>query len=534
MENTSRYKIVCRICLWLFCALCVVSCSQDETTAWDEEVDVVVRLSSPGVMVESRGVADDPKNENSTWTTEELLADGSRLYRVTLLVVDNNNRLVGFQDWNDNELRTEVSTEIKGLKSNTAYRIIAVANYSAYTYSGNKSWAGLSNFPNLTNLTLGTNVSSTITALNNYTLTDANSDRVAAKQPQPLSVVQEFTTSSGGTTEVDAELLRTYARIRIAITNRSKDFDLEVKGLRFGSASSAFGQNTESLLPVSDENIRVAEGNLSVTSGDAIVKFASLSIPCLEDGNESSEVAFDGYIYECKNENGLNYALDLKYPLPEKTYSVYVKGNSVGSGITTQKYYMIECGNGYYLSVQNHQLVAVPIDASETTFTSANAIWYITKDGNNYYFQSAENTSSYIKLSSSKVELSTKSSMLLSNDRKLYNTFTEYNYWGGSQNVSYYLSVSNGAVSAVKDNSTTQFTFYSVNIESRKDNISERTVTVPLQTIADGVSRTTSIIRRNDFFNVSLSVNYNKITEGLELEYAVQNWGTGGGNVEFN
>ena len=86
----------------------------------------------------------------------------------------------------------------------------------------------------------------------------------------------------------------------------------------------------------------------------------------------------------------------------------------------------------------------------------------------------------------------------------------------------------------MKDNSTTQFTFYSVTEESRKDNISERTVTVPLQTIADGVSRTTSIIRRNDFFNVSLSVNYNKITEGLELEYAVQNWGTGGGNVEFN
>ena len=535
MENASRYKIVCRICLWLFCALCVVSCSQEETTGWDEEVDVVVRLTSPGVMVESRGVADDPKNEQGNWTTEELLADGSRLYRVTLLVVDNDNRLVGFQDWNDNELRTEVSTEIRGLKSNTTYRIIAVANYSAYTYSGNKSWSGLSNFPNLTGLTLGKDISSTIAALNNYTLTDANSDRVAAKQPQPLSVVHEFTTSSSGTTEVDAELLRTYARIRIEITNRSKDFDLEVKGLRFGSTSSAFGRNNESLLPVGDEDIRVAEGNLSVTSGDAIVPFAPLNISRLVNGNESSAVAFDGYVYECKNENGLNYALDLKYPLPEQTYTVYVKGNSVGNGITTQKYYMIECGNGYYLSVQNHQLVAVPIDASETTFTSANAIWYITKDGNNYYFQSAENTSSYIKLSSSKVELSQEyTSMLLSNDRKLYKTFTEYNYWGGSQNVSYYLSVSNGAVSVLKDNSTTQFTFYSVNIESRKDNISERTVTVPLQTIVDGVSRTTNIIRRNDFFNVSLSVNYNKITEGLELEYAVQPWGTGGGNVEFN
>lgn len=517
MENTSRYKIVCRICLWLFCALCVVSCSQEETTGWDEEVDVVVRLTSPGVMVESRGVADDPKNEQGNWTTEELLADGSRLYRVTLLVVDNDNRLVAFQDWNDDNFKaslpTEVSTKFRELKSNTTYRIIAIANYSAY-----KSWAGLSNFPNLTGLTLGKDISSTITALNNYTLTDVNSDRVAAKQPQPLSVVQEFTTLSSGTIEVNAELLRTYARIRIEITNRSKDFDLDVKGLGFGSASSAFGQNSESLLPVSDENIRDADGNLSVTSGDAIVPFAPFEIPSLVGENGSSEVAFDGYIYECKNENGLNYALDLKYP-SVGTYSVYEKGNSttLASGL-----FMIGCGNNYYLGVENHQLVAIPIEASETTLTSANAIWYVTKEGDKYYFQSAENTSSYIKLSNNKVELSTKSSILLSNNR-LYNK---------SGNTSYYLYVSNGAISVSTSSRTaTTFTFYSITAKEIP-NVNERTVTIPLQTIVNGVSRPTNIIHRNDFFNVSVSVNYNK-TSG-ELEYQVQDWTSVEGDVEFN
>ncbi len=513
------------ICLWLFCAFCVVSCRQ-EFTGLDDEVAVMLRLSSPGVKVDSRGVGDDPKNEEGTWSTDELLADGSCLYRVTLLVVDNNNRLVGYQDWDGDDFKallpTEVSTEIKGLKANTTYRMIAVANYSAY----GESWTGLAGFPDLTGFTLGEDISSTITALNGYTLTDANSDRVVAKlQPQPLSLVQEFTTSSGSTTEVDAELLRTYARIRISITNRSEDFDLVVEGLGFGSTSSAFGQNSESLLPVADADIRNADGNLSVTSTDAIIPFALLNIPCMVGENGTSKVAFDGYIYECKNANGLNYALDLEYP-SVGTYSVYKKGNatSLASGL-----FMIGCGNGYYLGVKNHQLVAIPIDASETTFTSANAIWNVTKKNNNYYFQSAENTSSYIKLSSNAVELSTESSMLLSNNQ-LYNVFKESSFWGVS-NVSYYLYVSNdGAVSVSKDNKTT-FTFYSVTVEEM-ENVNERTVTIPLQNIVDGVSSPTSIIRRNDFFNVLVSVNYNK-TIG-QLEYQVQNWTTVDGNIEFN
>ena len=522
MENAFRNKVVCRILGWLFCVLCIVSCRQEETTGLDEEVTVTVRLSSPGVMVESRGVADDPKNTTGSWSTEELLVDGSRLYRVTLLVVDSNNKLVGMKDWNNLPLQTSVSAEFKKLKSNTTYRMIAVANYSAYTYSENKSWAGLPNFPDLTGLTLGENISNTITALNGYSLTDANSDRVAAKQlqPQPLSLVKQFTTSSSSTIEVDAELLRTYARVRISITNRSEDLKLSVDGLRFGSTSSLFGRNDEPLLPVGDNSIRVADGNVSVTSGDAIIPFNSSNFSALGEG--SSGVAFDGYIYECKNTDGLNFSLDLKYPLPDISYDVYKKGSQANS-ITSGKLYMIKCGNNYYLSVKNHQLVAIPIAASETTFRTANAIWYITKNGNNYLFQSAENTSSYIKLSNNKVELSTEQvPMLLSNDKKIYKSFN---------NTPYYLYVENGAVYALKDNSTT-FTFYSVSIETKTDNVSARTVTVPLRTIADGVSSPTSMIRRNDFFNVLVSVNYNKITGGFE--YKIQNWGTGGGNVEFN
>lgn len=523
MKNVSRNRLLCRIYLWLFCALCVSSCSQDSLRV-DKDVTVTVRLNSPSVSVETRGVSDDPKNENGSWSTAELLADGSRLYRVTLLVVDINNKLVGIKDWNDdikNSLPTEVSAEFRGLSPNTTYRIIAVANYSAY----GDSWGGLRNFPDLANLTVGNNVSVTIEALENYTLTDENNDNVVAKRPQPLSLVKQFTTSTSSLIEVDAELLRAYARIRIVVTNRNEDMPLKVDDLKFGSSSSAFGRNNESLLPVSDGDILDAEGNLVETSEDAITGFSPLDIKPLGNENGNSEIAFDGYIYECKNADGFKYSLDLEYDLPDIPYQAYVKGSETNR-ITSGSYYMIGCGDNYYLSVENNQLVAVPIAASETTFRVANAIWKITQNGSNYTLQSVESTR-YISLSKSNIELTTTSAqMLLSNDRKFYNNFTE-----NKKQVKYYLYVNNGTVSVSKDNSTT-LKFYSVNVENRTDsNVSEGSITIPLQTVVDGVTRPTSIIRRNDFFNILVSVRYSKLTGGLD--YAVQNWTSIDGDITF-
>ena len=526
MKNASRYGLICRIFLWLVCVLCVVACRQEGTTSLNEGVVATIRLNSPGVMVDSRGVGDDPKNANGSWTTEELLVDGSRLYRVTLLVVDGNNKLVGMKDWNNLNLSTSVSAEFKGLKSNTTYRMIAVANYSAY----GSSWGGLRNFPNLADLKVGDNISQTIADLNNYTVSDGNdddnsndNDNVAVRKPQPLSLVKQFTTSSSNTIEVDGELLRTYARIRISITNRNEDLPLKVGGLKFGSNSSAFGRNNESLLSVDDEDILDAVGNLKETSGDAIIPFSSSRFSAIGEGG--LEVAFDGYIYECKNENGFNYSLDLGYDLPDIPYQVYVKGNETNS-IVSGSFYMIGCGDNYYLSVENNQLVAVPIAASETTLSSANAIWKITQSGSNYVLQSVENTR-YISLTKNSVELTTSSAqMLLSNDRKFYNNFTEN--W---RQVKYYLYVNNGTVSVSKDNSTT-LKFYSVDVENRTDsNVSEGNITIPLQTVVDGVTRPTSIIRRNDFFNILVSVRYSKLTGGLD--YAVQNWTSIDGGITF-
>ena len=133
--------------LLMACLLWMVSCKNEDPSASDNGITLSVHLGAESLQVESRGTAED-------------LVDGSCLNRVTMLIVDGSNKLVAIQDWNDiaTTLPTQVSTTIRGLEPNTAYRMIAVANY------GN-----LTNFPSL-NLTVGNTITTIINQLNNYKL----------------------------------------------------------------------------------------------------------------------------------------------------------------------------------------------------------------------------------------------------------------------------------------------------------------------------------------------------------------------------
>ena len=509
MENTSLSKILFSIYLCLICALCVTSCQQEESPGFGQEVTVEVLLSSPRVMVEARGIGDDPKNEKGNWSTEELLADGSCLKRVTLLIVDGSDRLAGIQDFNYNNaasLPTQVTATFNEMKANAAYRLIAVAN-----------WTHLTGFPDLSNLSIGTSVASTITALNNYTLTDTDCV-VSTSQPQPLSLVQEFTTSAGETTSITGELLRTYARIRIAITNDSEDYSLNVKGLGFGSESSKFGVGYTHVMPVA--NIPASDNNLLAASTDAIVPFNfSEESPLTIEKSGVSKVAFDAYIYECKNEEGLNYSLNLEYLLPPTYKDIYIKGDGQNSPTTSGRY-MIGYNDNYYLGVNGNSLVGV----KDPSLTSTKAIWDIQKNNSGLIIKSVDN-SQYIKISN-KVELSSTNSQVLFNNGKLYNNYKSY-----YSTTSYYLYGEGTAISAQTNKSTT-FTFYPISLETVVDNNINKTFTIPLQSIVNGTPVAINTINRNDFFNVLVSVSYDMING--ELKYKVEDWRTGGGDVTFN
>ena len=391
---------MCLMSMLLGLLLCVVSCQKDDTLTSEKEgtVSLLVNLGTPQLSVSSRGVSDDPKNEQNTWTNWDLLVDGSRFYRVTMLIVDSNNQLVAIKDWNDiaNSLPTHVSTTLTGLQSNTTYRMIVVANYSSYD-----TWGGLTAFPDIANLTVGSNVSSTITNLNNYQLPNAGTDYVAAKQPQPLSLVQEFTTPTSGQMEVEGELVRTYARFRIEIANRSEKYKLTVNDLALGSATSKFGYRTEPLLMVDDDQIPVSDGNLSVSSTDAMTPFTALEVPTLNDASGNSKVAFDAYIYECKNTAGFEYSLNVGYPISTTTTkTVYQKGT--GTTSPSSGLYMIGYGsNNYYLMANGTSLTGTQIASNVTELDATQyeqVIWEVTMSGNSIQIKSVHDDK-YINIS---------------------------------------------------------------------------------------------------------------------------------------
>lgn len=512
----------------LACLVGTTSCHKEESTTLGHEIKLFVKLASPDVEVSARGVSDDPKNENNTWTIEEQIVDGSRLYRVTLLVVDDSDGLVGMRDWSDIavSLPSEVSAVFEGLRPDADYRMIAVANYSAYD-----EWPGLAGFPNLAELSVGDNISATLETLNNYTLSGAGEDYVVKKNPQPLSLEKHFTTPAQGELILNGELLRTYARMRIEIANRSESKELNVNSLKFGASTSMFGYKTERLFQVVDSHIPVSDGNLVESSADAITAFTPLTIPTLNDEAGNSKVVFDGYMYECRNTAGFEYSLNVSYPIGNggaTSGPVYEKGAG-------QKYpqtnglYMIGYGSGNrYLTVDGTNLTTSQNAKAELDPTQdVPVIWEVIKNGYNYTFRSVYNDK-YIHLTSGGVSLDdTPLDLYVSSSDGQIRT-TKYPY--------YCLNVGNdGHLSTNSYNLYTAFTFYPLSERTKTiadEGSTAKDFNIALETLINGVPNPTYIIRRNDFINVLVTVSYNENYN--TIDFHVTDWAEKEGNVEFN
>lgn len=497
--------------------LCSISsCQNDDMYSEVEEVSLVVDLGAPKVSVSTRAESDND------------VVDGNCLYRVTLLIIDSNNKLVAKKDWNDiqSALPTNVSETFKGLLPSTTYKMIAVANYSAYG-----AWSGLSDFPNISTLTIGSNISTTLTALNNYVLPSAGTDYIVAKNPQPLTLVQEFTTPAGGKFEVKGELVRTYARLRIEIANRSEKYPLSVNSLKFGSNTSKFGYQTEPLMMVGDNQIPASVGNLSEASSDAITPFAALEVPALHDEAGNMKVAFDGYLYECKNTAGFEYSLNVGYPIASTTTkTVYQKGTGIAQPNQTG-YYMIGYGdNNYYLTANGDALTGTQVANNITQLDETQygqVIWYIEIANGKYSFKSILNDK-YLALNAS--------GPILNSNVLWWTPYSKRIYAYYSGNSYYYLAANNGNIKGVTTyNSATEFKFYPLTQKTEQGATSgstDKNFNIPLQTIVDGVAEQTHIIRRNDFIDVLVTVSYNENTG--KIDFHVEDWSKKEGNVEFN
>ena len=493
--------------LLMACLLWMVSCKNEDPSASDNGITLSVHLGAESLQVDSRATAAD-------------LIDGSCLNRVTMLIVDGSNKLVAIQDWNDiaTTLPTQVSTTIRGLEPNTAYRMIAVANYG-----------DLTNFPNL-NLTVGNTITTIINQLNNYKLPETGNDYLVAQQTQPLSLVKEFTTPARGELNLQGELLRTYARIRIEIANRSESKVLSVNSLEFGTSTSKFGYGTTPLLPVADAHIPAANGNMNEKSTDALTPFAPVDIPTLNDEAGNSKVVFDGYLYECKNTAGFEYSLNVGYPNGSgggtTSESVYEKGTGTKYPQTSGLYMIGYGNNNRFLTVSGNNLTTSQFTKTELDpVQDTPVIWYITKNESNYNICS-EHNSRYIKLAQAGVSLENSStSVSVTSSGQIRTTNRTY----------YYLYVDDDELSSERFYQT-YFTFYPLTLEESSNSTSGTDTTkdciIPLETLVDGVPQPTYMIRRNDFINVLVTVSYNENYNRIDFE--VKNWVEKNENIEFN
>ena len=563
-KKTCRWADSCTtIGLLLTLLFGASSCDSDEIFTQpngSETTSLTINIGAPTIDITTRGVSDDPDNANGTWTDWELLVDGSRLYRATLMLVDNTNKLVGYADFNE-EIKTTRPTEVTAtfneLTPNATYKLYAIANYSAID-----SWGGLTSMPNLASLTVGSDITSTITALNNYTLPNTGTDYIAAKQPQPLSLVQDITMPAYGSKSVSAELLRTYARLRIEIENRSETDDLKVKSLTFGSSTSNFGYRTTPLMKVEDSQIPNANGRLDYDATDAIIPFAynesnPLTIAKLNNNgtSNSSAVAFDAYIYENKNNNGFEYNLSLEYGNSQVVEEItYHKGSQTNTptGGDDNLYmiaYRVRTGGGggggnrpgqgqqenytYYYLTANNNGVGTTTNTNTVFDNQAETVfWEIVNISGNTYTIRSVSQDKYLNIETNSVGLADNTDNLTINNNNIYQQIRRNN----NNYRTYYIRYNNGLTSTDDNDNATDFYFYPITKKVTETTISEgvsKDCRIPLNTIINGVSNPTNIIRRNDFINVLVTVSYNK--NSGSINFHVSDWNTGkGGDVTFD
>ena len=482
--------------------LLLASCRQEECPQTEEGTSLQLTIKAAESPQDTRGVQD--LNDDGTVTEEEMIVDGQRMYSLAVFLLDGN-RVVSSAVLDANNAgfknnHTEATVSFTGLDYTKTYKLYAVANYGNYGELKGK----------LANVTTN-NVTSGLTVA-------ASNDKLCNKNtPYPLTLTQDITLNPGENT-ISGELVRTYARIRISVCNKSTQKDLYVNKLAF---PANFTQNSVNIFTEGG----TANAQPVVTSADAITPFvANTMIPKLVDeGNTSGTTIFDSYLLESTG-GEYNYTLELDYQnIEDKIGNEFDRINGIKDG----GLYVMRSNGGLYLH-DNGTTNFVGVGQSPLTNGRVNRdyVWILTKinDRNNYYtIQSSRGR----YMQSSKVD---GNGIPLVANRGNNDYFTAQNFpWGDeginfiTTNGSYWLSTADGKACG-HTSSIREFFLSEVTISSTSEE-----VTIPIG-ITGGTSPITAI-KRNDFIDITVNV-----TKGLtgELEYEVVEWNTVNGNVTFN
>lgn len=268
--------------LFVFGILLLSACSQDDCSQADEKATLLLNIKSSGSMIRTRGVED--LNDDQTVSDLEKFVDGRKMYRLAVFLMDDDGKadsqvLEEFENEN-----TEATVSFLNLDYSKTYTLYAVANYG--NYGVNEEIKG-----HLSNVSADNIASGTVSASSSSNLCNSNT-------PYPLTFTQQIKLNPG-INQVNGELVRTYARIRINVRNQSSH-NLIVTKLEFASNIT---QSSTNLFTEGG----IANKKPVVTSGDAITKFENNTQ--ILSANEKT--IFDGYLLESTGEN-YQYKLGVK------------------------------------------------------------------------------------------------------------------------------------------------------------------------------------------------------------------------------
>ena len=254
-----------------------------------------------------------------------------------------------------------------------SYKLYVVANYSSisaadensvnHTYAGLKDCGGPSSGQGLTEFINNTitaftasstgisDFSTTCSSILDYEVKSAKLDGsnnivysggteqyVCEQRPQPLTMVKDLAVLSGDN-PFSGELIRTYSRIRVKLTNESQNNNLTLHSFSFLSniAQSHAPLFKEGTYYSSDEGRPVISSPVAIHPypGDDLVLNAA------DPGDPYEElVLFDGYILETDHTgDGYDYSIDVEYVGISSDQLILVDGNPIRTKESLKSYY---------------------------------------------------------------------------------------------------------------------------------------------------------------------------------------------------
>lgn len=504
--------------LLLLCGLpFCIACQNNDCDKAESDATLLLKICSSNKHTTTRGIED--LNDNGSVEESELIANGEKMYRLTVYLF-SGNKIVSSTTLEADDPRfgnnnTEATVSFANLDYSKSYKLYAVANYGNY---GNT--AGHIGDINEGNITSGIRVNA------------SQGNICSCATPYPLSLTKDISLTPGANT-VSGEMTRTYARLRINVRNQSSTSDLFVTNLSF---DPKFTQQSADLF------VEGGTANVSpvVTQAEAITPFRpNVMIPKIGDtGSVSETTVFDTYLLESTGGNYI-YTLDLMYEGgSEEVFNVGSQAiNSLESVEDGEMYVIYSTNAGRYLYANGNSVSAGSSYLSNGEL-NYNYVWKFNRTtGNRYTIESMGETGYFMQssqISSNNLPLTVSPG---TNDYFTAVAANGYIRLRGNRN-SYYIAVNGSTVYG--NNSSSSYSqrrynlyLYKVEKETITSNITHKEE-IPIRIIdkISGEAMPITAIKRNDFIDILVNVTYN--TKTGEVEFKVSDWENVEGEVTFD